>query len=323
MKIVTDDKGIQYNVEDTALVPVPVANRVQVTVLKSMRTETGAREYAKLMSGKYPGAIVVKSLDGYGECLDIGGLPMLPPVPVLSHVVIEKDMSPVTEVISVKNSEAMIREMIKKGLLCVESGGVFPSPTFYEILGKFTEAAMDSYMKSVDPEAEKTDAGVPMIDIVTEMFGVLKSAGKLALSQEEADNKHGDTRTESLGDQKTAADPEGSPEAKTSKGTDGEPPKLALDQEEADNKNGDGRTTSISDAEAKGKFGDVQITKSVPETLFTSLVEAKYFIKKNVDFTIETPTLQETEDFGRKYKYAARPLVKKEFTGFGNRKIRK
>jgi hypothetical protein len=322
MKIVVDENGKKYNVEESALTPVQTGPRVQATVLKSLRTESGAKDYAKLMSAKYPGAIVVKSLGGYEECVDLGGAPM-PPMPAMTHVIIEKDLAPIAEVVSVKNSDELVRAMIKKGLLTAENGGIFPSSEFYEILGKFSEAALNDYMKAVDPEADKTDAGVPMIDVVTEYIGVLKSAGKLGLSQEEADNKHGDTRTESLGDQKTAAGPEGSPEAKTSTGTDADPPKLGLDQEEADNKNGDGRTTAISDGEAKGKFGDVQITKSVPETYFTALADAKHFIRKNADFYLDSPKLDETEEYGKKYKYVARKYEKKEFTGFGNRKVKK
>lgn len=318
MKIVIDEQGNKYKVEPTAL--EPFSDRILTAkVLKSFRTEGGAADYIKMTAHRHPGAIITKSLGDY-DSYDMGGMQPTPSMPV--HVVIEEDMSPVATTVSVKNADDMFREMYRKGLISADSGMLMPSGKFYELLTKFTEQAMNDFMKSSTPDAEKTEDGAPMVDVITEAYGILKSAGKLALTQEESDNKEGDSRTEALGDKKGAAEEaiDGRPAA----GGDASPENQALTQEESDNKSGDNRITPITDAEVKEKMGDIQITKSAAEArIFKSLGDVNAYVKKNPGYYVDSPTLDELDTYGRRYKFVAREYEKKEFTGYGNRKPRK
>ena len=180
------------------------------------------------------------------------------------------------------------------------------SPKFFQLLSELTENAISTYMKSASPEADKTESGAPMIDVISEAYEILKSSGpaKLALSQEEASNTDGEARTESLGDQKgTAEEARG---GQVSGGGDSAPEGQALSQEEADAKNAGGRITAISDSEVKTKMGDIQIMKGVE--VFKSLMDATSFARKNPDYIIEPTTIAEKNKHGKRYTFAARPI---------------
>jgi len=305
MKIVTDVNGNKYTVEDTALTPYVGGPQKRAKVLKSFRTEEGANTYLTAMKGRLGEAFVIKSLDGYDEYCDPVGVPLpaLPTQPV--HIIVEEDLGIVGDSVVSKNGDDMFAQMYRKGLVQVEHGSVMPSQKFYELLSEFTENAVSTYMKSSNPEADKTDTGVPMIDVITEAYEVLKSSesGKLALSQEEASNTDAPARTESLGDQKGRV--EAPQDGKSGGASTTAPEGQALSQEEADAKNAGERLTPISDEEIKQKTGDVQVMKS--SYVFKSLVEAQAFSRKNPEFAIIEPsTIKEKNEHGKRFTFAVR-----------------
>lgn len=348
MKIVTDIKtGDKFTVEDAALTPYFGGNPKRAKVLKSFRTGEGAEGYLKIMKGRLDeSAIIVKSLGDYDEVCDGFGvaLPALPTPPV--HIVVEEDMAPIIETVALKNTDELVKAMIKKGLLETNPGGVSLSEKFYIILNEFTKNAMNDYLKSATEE--KTDDGKIMVDVISDIYEVVvKSAPGLALSQEEADNKSGSERAESLGDLKGAAANHGDGHASAQTGA--EPAGKALTQEEADNKSGDTRTESlgdkkgaaedalgggashgsnpgaglvselgadsdiktipISDAEVKSNRGEVHVTKSIE--VFKSLADARAFSNRNPGYEVGASTIQEKNHFGKRYTFVARKISAK------------
>jgi len=342
MKILTDAQGNQFTVADESALSPYVPGK-KATVLKSARTDQGAADFLKILGHKYPGAVIVKSLDGYADVSYAG--PSSPQMPV--HVVMEESMTPVVETVSVKNSDEMFRAMFKKGLLQVGSGGIFPTDKFYTLLGQFVEQTFNDIMKSVTPEEEKNEDGSALIDTLGDAMAYLKSVapsvgggaeareadgvgpekrpaggGKgdtvpdLALSQEEADNKHGEYRTHASPEDGTGS------EARPAGGSDGDTvPNLALSQEEADNKNAG--IVAISDAEAKSKFGSIQYMKSADDTyLFKSYGDFVAGTRKStVKYDGRPTNLDERNKHGRKWSYAAVELPAEEPVGrWGNKK---
>lgn len=343
MKIVTDIMtGDKFTVEPTALTPYFGGVPKRAKILKSFRTAEGAAGYVRAMKGRLDeSAIIVKSLGDYDELCDgLGAVLPMPPTPPV-HIVVEEDMAPITETVALKNTDELVRAMVKKGLLEPNLGGVGLSEKFFLILDEFAKNAMNNYLKSA--VSEKTDDGREMMDVISEIYEiVVKSAPGLALSQEESDNKSGGERAEALGDLKGAAANYGDGHASAQTGS--EPAGKALSQEEADNKSGDTRTESlgdkkgaaeeplggggshgsnagaglvselgadsdiktipISDAEVKSNRGEVHVTKSVE--VFKSLNEARAFSKRNPGYDVGPTSIQEKKEFGKKYTFVAR-----------------
>lgn len=346
MKILTDVDGNKYTVADeSTLSPyVPVTGK-KATILKSARFEEGAKDFLKILGHKYPGAIIVKSLDPY-EIVE-GPMPSSN-MPV--HVVIEESMAPVVETVSVKDSDSMFRAMFKKGLLSVSSGGIYPTDKFYSLLGQFVEQTFNDIMKSVTPDSELNEDGTPLIDTLGEAMSYIKSVApsvgggaesveadgvgpekrpaagsegdtvpELGLTQEEADNKAGDERT------KDAPEDGVGPDSRPAEGSAADvTPEMALSQDQADNKNDN--TKPISDEEAKGKFGAVQYMKAADDVfLFKSYGDFVAATRKSEsEFEGRPSNFEERSAFGSKWAFAAVEKGSSEPVGkWGNRKKRK
>ena len=280
--------------------------------------------------------VIAKSLDPYGEVYPTAG-----PVTGAVHVV-EESMAPVAQVVSVKDADEMFKLMFKKGLLRVDQSGIFPTEKFYQLLGSFVEQSFNDIMKSASPHDEKTEEGASLVDVLYEANTVLKSAvggdgaksvpedgvgsearpsegsaadkaPDLALSQEEADNKNGDGRTDSVPEDGTGS------EARAD-GSEGTPAKLALSQEQADNKNGN--NTAISDAEALAKFGKVQVMKASESVyLFKSLGDFTAASRK-VSMRGRASNYDERKVAGSKWAYAGEILEPTAPVGrWGNKKV--
>lgn len=277
------------------------------TVLKSFRTEFGAKDWLKTQAklGTLPeGAIIVKSFDDYDMPVSY-----MPPAPV--HV-IQESMAPVAEVVSVKDSDEMFKAMFQKDLIEVCNGMISVSSKFYELLNQFACKVISDgmLMKSVTGENEvltklffdysdiQKAAMTPVAEDATGDESRAKAPGgepaKLAPTEEDA--SHTKENNSAI-----AEDGTGDTSRPGTETTADKAPKLAVSQEDADNKTG--TIAAVSDAEAK--------------MYFKSFDQGRQWLKAHPEFHISATTLDEKRERGNKYGYVASIKAK---INVGNRK---
>lgn len=155
----------------------------KVTVLKSMRTLTGAEDWKKAFSSKYSeqgeikvvGTEVLKShygMDGFEEDF---GMP--------NHVILEQDLTPVVEVIKEGEFGDVVKAMVSAGFMEVNGFGPCMTEKWHDLLDKFMANALKDSLKSVDDDHRFQFSG----DVSEDVGEVLKAIGIVTKALEDAE----------------------------------------------------------------------------------------------------------------------------------------
>lgn len=155
----------------------------KATVLKSMRTLSGAKDWVKAFSSRYEGELKIvdtdtlKHYDEFDGAYELVGMP--------NHVVIEEDLSPVISVIKEGEVAEVVRAMVKKGFMEVGMSGPCFTTKWYDALDKFVASAMSDAFKAVDEEKPHQIEFTGEVSEVTEH--VMKAIGEVLKGLEDAE----------------------------------------------------------------------------------------------------------------------------------------
>jgi hypothetical protein len=184
-------------------------------VLKSMRTSAGAEDWARLMRSKYPNAKVVdtETLKSYGSLMDPLGLPPVNPMPSASHVIMEEDLSPVVNVLKKSDVGEIIKVMMDKGYMEVDSFGPCLTEKWHKMVKDYISSALKDALKSAgeytyDFDGEvSTDAEMVIKSLETVMKALEDSEALASMGEatENADFGHALRDNEAISDAEAKA----------------------------------------------------------------------------------------------------------------------
>lgn len=153
----------------------------KTTVLKSMRTHSGAQDWVKAFSNRYDGELKVMdihTIKSYPELMDYdASLPM--------HVVMEQDLSPVVTVIKEGEIGSVIRAMVSAGFMEVASHGPCFTEKWHKLLDTYVSSALEDAFKSINDfkyefSGEVAEKDVPAFTALGVVLKALEDANKLA-----------------------------------------------------------------------------------------------------------------------------------------------
>lgn len=158
----------------------------KATVLKSMRTLSGAKDWAKAFSSRYEGELKIVDTDTLKHYDDFDGAYELVGMP--NHVIIEEDLSPVVSVIKEGEIGEVVKALVKKGFMEIGAGGPCFTSKWYEAVDKYVASALEGAFKSVDEEkpykleftGEVSELAEHVIKAVGEILKALEDAEKLS-----------------------------------------------------------------------------------------------------------------------------------------------
>lgn len=119
----------------------------KAVILKSMRTLSGAEDWARLMRAKYPEAKVVSndSLKSFPPLSPLSSM-----APSAHHVIMESDVSPVVSVLKKSDVGEIVKAMMEKGFMEVGSFGPSLTSKWHEMIDGYVKELLKDSLKSVD-----------------------------------------------------------------------------------------------------------------------------------------------------------------------------
>lgn len=161
----------------------------KATVLKSMRTHSGAKDWVKAFSSSYDGELKIvntETLKSYPELLDYD-------TPLPMHVVMEQDLSPVVTVIKEGEIGSIVQALVSAGFMEIGSGGPCFTQKWHEVLNKYVSHALEDAFKSVNDykfefSGDVSNEFAPVVSAFGTILKALEDANKLANIAEAPEN---------------------------------------------------------------------------------------------------------------------------------------
>lgn len=215
-------------------------------VLKSLRTESGAKDWLKVFGKNYPDARIVTT-DELSTYKSFGGefdsFSRVPPMP--THVIMEEDLSPMVKIIKKSDVGEIIKAMVKAGFMEASGFGLTLTTKWHDGVNSFMKEALTGFVKSAsEDEIVVHNENLPAI---TEY--VLRSFGRVMKAMEDSeelarikDATENDEFGHALRDNKAISD------AEAKAGFEHDAPAADTRDPEMDGE-------AISDAEAKSAAG--------------------------------------------------------------------
>lgn len=126
----------------------------KAVILKSMRTLSGAEDWARLMRAKYPEAKVVSndSLKSFPPLSPLSSM-----APSAHHVIMESDVSPVVSVLKKSDVGEIVKAMMEKGFMEVGSFGPSLTSKWHDMIDGYVKELLKDSLKSVDENSYTFD----------------------------------------------------------------------------------------------------------------------------------------------------------------------
>lgn len=171
----------------------------KATVLKSYRTDAGARDWIKVFAKKYEGQqlkiVDTDTLKGYDDYAFYDE-----PIELASsHVVIEEDLSPTISVIKESEFGELVKEFISKGFMELGSYGPCFTDKWHKALDHYVSDKLKDAFKSVKLGYEFSEESVGDYQ---ELYNILKSTEGAV---ENADFGHALRDNEAISDEEVDA----------------------------------------------------------------------------------------------------------------------
>lgn len=270
---------------------------VRVTVLKSLRTHSGAEDWLRIMGKQFEGAKIMdtetlKAFPDVAYTVD--------PTGFASHIVLEEDLSPVIERIKEGDLGKLLAALMDKGYVTIDNYGVC-----------FTEkwnSAISEFMSKVFEDGINSYKSTATLSAPAEFTAFLE-AGNRILKALDADSTASAEAIPSAPESDVSADCE-DPEA--------------VSDAEAKAAMQEGHTApAVPDVADKLDSEAVSGEHAVKGITFKSLPEARAW--DNPDSTkyyVDTMTFKEKNKYGVRYSYIVREREPKNPIGaLGNRRV--
>lgn len=280
----------------------------RITVLKSLRTRSGADDWLRLMRKQFPDAQIMDT-DALKGFPDIAYT--VDPVGFDNHIVIEEDLSPIIEKVKEGEIGAIVAALVNSGYAKVDNYGFCFTEkwdnTLQEFMSMAFERGLDSYKST-----SKLEVPSDFTEFMTACYRVLKAAGAPDLPTDADVPENNETGEEpeaptaiSDGEAIAAHLSESAPEAETVP--------EGLDKEEVEGAAIEAQSTPDT-------------TKSLAGTVFKSLGEARMW-EKTADtskYYIDPIRFDEKREHGTRFTHIVREKQQSEPVGaFGNRRRKK
>lgn len=155
----------------------------KATVLKSMRTLSGAKDWVKAFSSRYEGELKIVDTDTLKHYDDFDGAYELVGMP--NHVIIEEDLSPVISVIKEGEVGEVVKALVKKGFMEISVGGPCFTSKWYDAIDKYVSSALEGAFKSVDEnKPHKIEFSGEVSELASDVF---KAFGEILKALEDAE----------------------------------------------------------------------------------------------------------------------------------------
>lgn len=263
----------------------------KITVLKSLRTEAGAKDWLKIMKvedAKVVDSVTLKHMyDDYGY-----DMPVM--APAAHHVVLEEDLSTVVEVIDKGEVGEVIKALVDKGFAEIDVGGLCFTEKWYGAINSFISDAVKDSMKSTGEAQFSIQGEFP--ENVTEVFRAINTITKAISESSEVATENAEFGHE-LRDNTAISDEEAQAAFDA---------KSAPEADVSDSKM-DGEELSDSEVEAAIHEGGPAKLKSILYTTFKSVAEARAWTNPDPGVYHVVPVEPgEKEIFGEESRYVVR-----------------
>lgn len=283
----------------------------RVIVLKSLRTRSGAEDWARTMSRQYPTAKVMDTdtLKGFSDVAYT-----VDPVGFSSHVVIEEDLTPVINIIKEGEFGELVKALCDKGYATIDSYGLCLTEKWHEASSAFMAEVVDRGLTTYK-SAEDFTLPEEYTNYLRAIAGILKSVGEIPSVPENNETGDEPETPETITDAQVTA----ATTAKTAPST----PDVAdgLDSETVTDAQVGALTTKSVDEEEK----DEEEEEETPVgEVFKSLSSARAWDNPDPSrFYVDSMTFEEKKAKGVRYNYIVREKQQKAPIGaFGNKLIR-
>lgn len=153
----------------------------KATVLKSLRTISGAKDWIKVFGKNYDGELKVVDTETLKSYEEFDGY--LDSYPLTNHVVIEEDLTPIVSVIKEGEIGELVKAFVSKGFMEVGAHGPCFTDKWYSAIDKYVAGALAEAFKSTSSEYKYEFSGE--VDDVAGDF--LRSVGKILKAVEDAE----------------------------------------------------------------------------------------------------------------------------------------
>ncbi|MFA5626242.1 MAG: hypothetical protein WC965_02040 [Thiohalomonadaceae bacterium] len=281
---------------------------VRVTVLKSLRTKTGANDWLKTMKHQFPdaevmGTDVLKTFPDVAYTVD--------PTGFSNHVVIQEDLTPVIEAISSGEFGDLVSEFIKAGYVEVDNYGLCLTDKWHSCVNDFMKEAFERGLETFK-STSKVKAPPELDSFLSSFNGILKSLGIPSVPE---NNTHGEEpRTPvAISDEEAEAaeQNESAPEA------DLEDKKVEV---VAGDESSPTVTKKAATEDEEETDDEEEDDEDLPE-VFKSLGEARNWDNPDPSrYYVDAMTFHEKKDRGLRYTHIVREKIKSDPVGaFGNK----
>lgn len=283
----------------------------RVIVLKSLRTRSGAEDWARTMSRQYPTAQVMDNdtLKGFADVAYT-----VDPVGFSSHVVIEEDLSPVINIIKEGEFGELVNALCDRGYATIDAYGLCLTDKWHEASSAFMADVVDRGLDTYK-SADKFDLPEEYTNYLRAIEGILKSMGEIPSVPENnetgAEPEAAETITDAQVDAATTA----------KKAPETEDVEDGLDSEDVTDAQVGALTTQKStDVEEEEDEDEEEEATPVGE-VFKSLSSARSWDNPDPSrFYVDSMSFEEKKAKGVRYNYIVREKQNKAPIGaFGNK----
>lgn len=160
-------------------------------VLKSLRTQSGAKDWIKVFGKNYTGELKVIDTDTLKSYPEFDGY--LESYPLTNHVVIEEDLTPIVSVIKEGEIGELVKAFVSKGFMEVGAHGPCFTDKWYEAIDKYVSNALADAFKSMSEykyefSGEVNDVTGDFLVSVGNIIKAVEDAEALANSGEATEN---------------------------------------------------------------------------------------------------------------------------------------